>query len=94
MQIPEAFRYLATCFYSGSDTQDLTAEEWVRSIVRSSLSGEQRKTVKQFLDGVLNGSATDDDLQRMWQSLDSDYWFDSGSSVRAFFRMIGDASDS
>jgi hypothetical protein len=93
MQIPEAFRYLATCFYSRG-TQHLTAEEWVRSTVRSSLSGEQRKIVKEFLDGLLNSSVTDDDLQRMWQSLDSDYWFDSGSSVRAFFQMIRDASNS
>jgi hypothetical protein len=93
MQIPEAFRYLATCFYSRG-AQHLTAEEWVRSTVRSSLSREQRKVVTEFLDGVLNSSATDDDLQHIWERLDSDYWFDSGSSVRAFFRMIRDASGS
>jgi hypothetical protein len=93
MQIPDEFRYLATCFYSRDDTQDLTAEKWVRSTVRSSLSGEQRKTVRRFLDGLLNSSATDDDLQRVWQSFDSDYWFDNGSSVRAFFQMIREASD-
>jgi hypothetical protein len=92
MKIPKQFQYLATCFYQGSDREHATVEEWITSTVRNFLSVEERKVVKQFLDELLSGSHTDEDLQRLWENLDSDYWIESGAGVRAFLTVIRDKS--
>ena len=92
LKTPKEFRYLATCFFSRSDLEYATTQDWVRATVRDFLSAEAKKIVKQFLDELLSGSQTDDDLQRLWQSLDSDYRFNSGAAVRRFLGKIRDAS--
>jgi hypothetical protein len=92
MKVPEELEYLATCFFSRSDLEYATTQEWVHTTVRQSLTAEQKKVVRQFLDELLSGSQTDDDLQRLWQRLDSDYRFNSGAAVRRFLSMIRDAS--
>ena len=93
MKIPEEFKYLATCFYSRSDLEHATAQEWVGSTVKNFLPVEKRKIVKKFLDGLLSGEHSDDDLQRVWENLDSDYRFRGGADVRTFFTMIRDMSE-
>jgi hypothetical protein len=90
MQMPKEFEYLATCFYQGSDREHPTVEEWIGSTVRNFLSVEERRVVKQFLDDLLSGSHTDDELKRIWESLDSDYWIESGAGVRTFLTAIRD----
>ena len=92
MKVPQELEYLATCFFSRSDLEYSTTQEWVRTTVRQSLTAEQKKVVWQFLDELLSASQTDDDLQRLWQRLDSDYRFNSGAAVRRFLGMIRDAS--
>lgn len=92
MNIPKEFQYLATCFYQGSLQEHATVEEWIGSTVRNFLSVEERNVVKHYLDDLLSGSHTDDDLQRIWKNLDSDYWIESGAGVRAFFAVIRDTT--
>jgi hypothetical protein len=93
MNIPEEFKYLATCFYQRSDQEYATTQEWARATVRDFLSAGQRKAVKRFLDELLSGSQTDDNLQQLWRSLDSDYRFNSGAAVRRFLGLIRDACE-
>jgi hypothetical protein len=92
MKVPAQFEYLATCFHSGSDREHATMGDWVRSTVRSFLTPEDRKIVKQYLDELLEGAATDDDLQKLWRGRDSDIWLRTGADVRRFLTMIRDAS--
>jgi hypothetical protein len=92
MKVPKELEYLATCFYSGSDQEHATTPEWIRATVRDFLLPEERKIVRQFLDELLSGAQTDDDLQRLWQTLDSDYWLKDGAAVRRFLSMIREAS--
>jgi hypothetical protein len=93
MKIPDEFKYLATCFYSRSNLEYATTQEWVRATVRKFLSTDQRKIVSQFLNELFGGSHSDEELQGIWKSLDSDYWFSSGAGVRAFMKLIRDACE-
>lgn len=93
MKIPKELKYLATCFYTGSDQEHATTQAWVRATVRDFLVPEERRVLKQFLDRLLSGAPTDDDLQRLWQRLDSDYWFKDGAAVRRFLGMIRDVCE-
>jgi hypothetical protein len=90
MIVPKEFEYLATCFYSRSDLEHETAESWVGSRVKDFLSQKKQVIVKSFLRHALDGSQSDDELARIWASLDSDYWMASGADVRKFFQMIHD----
>jgi hypothetical protein len=91
MNVPQQFKYLATCFHPGSEKEHATAENWIRAMVRDFLAPADRQIVKHFLDELLEGPATDDDLQQLWKGLGSGMWF---SDARAFLQMIRDASAS
>jgi hypothetical protein len=93
MKIPEELQYLVMCFYQSSIEEHATVEEWISSTVRNFLSAEERKVVKQFLDDLLSAPHSDDELKRIWDSLDSDYWVEPGAGVRWFFTKIRDMSE-
>ena len=92
MNVPQQFKYLATCFHPRSDEEHVTVEEWVRSTVQDFLSPEDRKVVKLFLDELLSGATTDDDLQKIWRAAGFGFWHTSAEGPRSFMQMIRDAS--
>ena len=92
MIIPEQFKYLATCFDPRSEQEHVAVEDWVRSTVQDHLTPEDRKIVKLFLDELLSGGTTDDDLQKIWRAAGFGFWYSSAEAPRSFMQMIRDAS--
>ena len=92
MEIPKDVDCLGTCFYSASDEDYGSAEEWVANTVKSFLRPERRKAVWVFFDKALDGTLSDEQLLEIWQCLDSDYWLGSGADARIMCSLIHDAA--
>ena len=86
MNVPESFARLARGFYQGSDREYPTMVAWIRATLEHLDSKEQR-VVKAYLTKLL-GDADDDELQRVWNGLGSDYYFRDGEHSRRFLSAI------
>ena len=91
MPVPQEFSHLAECFYSRSDLEYASAEEWVHATVRDTMSDKQRAVVRRYLAELLSGPASDADLMKIWNGLESDYWIEEPRGARALFRAIAAA---
>lgn len=88
MIIPEAFRQFCGLFYpDGLEDYD-SIEEWIGHNVIV-LPLEERAILKQFLDQLLNGPCSDDDLADIWASTNPVYEFQPGGH-RSFLRKARD----
>jgi hypothetical protein len=66
MRAPREFDYLVKCFHPES-MEDIDKDEWVASVVRGFLRPEKREVVRAFLDEVLDGTCSDDELEEFWR---------------------------
>lgn len=88
MQIPQEFRYLTTCFYAHDVDTHATVQEWLQATAEGFLSDPQRANVRSFLNELLEGNVTDDDLLGLWAGMDSDLSFANGKGLRAFLEVL------
>lgn len=92
MKTPFEVDQLIGCFYAGSKDGIDTLEEWVESVVRFHRSEKQKAIIKPFLDEILSGKYTDEQLKEIWNSAAPSYNFSDGGH-RVFFSLIRDAMD-
>jgi hypothetical protein len=72
IEIPEAFRKFGSKLYNGSFEETGNLEEWLSQTVKS-LKSEDRIAIAAFLDQLLKGKHSDQELQRAWLLGGSDY---------------------
>ena len=85
MKTPEEFKELCQWFYQGSRDEFVGHEEWIAHAV-ASVHGEKR-VIKEFLDELLSGRYSDDEIAQVWNSTHADYDFSRGSH-RVFLTQI------
>jgi hypothetical protein len=87
VQAPEAFMKLCQRFYQdvGDDhpTLDAMANFGVRGI-----SPEDRKVVAAFLDDLLIGHVSEDELKAIWWSTPADVYFKDGAELHSFLKIM------
>jgi hypothetical protein len=68
MKVPHEFTHLVTGFHADSNIGIETVEEWIASVVRDWTTPETRKVVRAFLDEVLSGDYSDEELEDLWMT--------------------------
>jgi hypothetical protein len=76
MKIPEEFRDLCGWFYQGSSDDFATLEEWFAFAVAH--VGGDKGDLKAFLDELLSGRHTDDEIAQVWRRAGPHYDFGTG----------------
>jgi hypothetical protein len=76
MKIPEEFRDLCKWFYQGSRDDFATHEEWFAFAV-AHVRGD-KEVIKAFLDELLSGRHSDDEIARVWRRAGPHYDFSAG----------------
>ena len=66
MKVPGEFTRFVMGFYPGSQEEGQTDDEWIASVLHHSTNAERREVVRPFLDEVLDGNYSDDELARLW----------------------------
>jgi hypothetical protein len=66
MKVPSEFTRFVMGFYLGSQEEGQTDDEWIASVLRHFTNAERREVVRVFLDKVLDGNYSDDELARLW----------------------------
>jgi hypothetical protein len=87
MLVPEAFKYLTSCFWDGSHVEAKSLDEWVSNAVRL-LNAQQKSDVKPFLADALDRNLPDDELQRIWNCGGPSYCFPDTNELRRVLRAI------
>lgn len=90
MKIPYEFHQLAGSFYPGSNEGTGSLEDWVESVVRFHGNKTQIPAIKRFLDELLSGNYSDEQLKEIWNDTSAGYDFSDGGH-RFFFSLIRDA---
>jgi hypothetical protein len=85
MIVPAEFKHLALRFYQGSEREFATLEEWVSSRTKN-LNPRQKVVVKKFLDDLLDGNCSENELQRIWNSTQADCFVTRGA--RDFLELM------
>jgi len=88
MDVPEEFKYLKSCFWNGSHREAENERAWVARALNMS-TPEEQKVIKKFLDELLNGNASVEELQKAWRSGSGSYGLHD-DKIRAFFVLIRD----
>jgi hypothetical protein len=76
MKIPDDFRRLCQWFYQGSRDDFATYEEWIAHAIAG--VPDEKQVIKMFLDELLNGRYSDDEIAQVWRSAGPDYDFSTG----------------
>jgi hypothetical protein len=58
--------------------------------VLSDLIGEERARLREFIDRALQDDVPDDELMRLWDSVDSDIYFPTVQNLRGLLRGARD----
>jgi hypothetical protein len=77
MSVPEDIHQLITLFYPGSREDAATEEEWIANVVNS-FSAKRKEGIRKYLDELLSGQYSDDELGRIWRSVSPSYDFSEG----------------
>jgi hypothetical protein len=89
MHIPYEFEQFVKGFFPGSTEGTTTWEEWSRSALKFK-DERQREVIREFLDQLLSGSYSDEEIEEVWRMQYPSYDFSSGghrmflSEVRKF----------
>ncbi|MGE0338997.1 MAG: hypothetical protein AB7O79_03870 [Xanthobacteraceae bacterium] len=90
MKIPYEFHQLAGVFYPGSNKDTDSLEGWVESVVRFYGNKQYMPVIKKFIDELLEGNYSDEQLKEIWNGTSAGYDFSDGGH-RVFFSLIRDA---
>lgn len=77
MQIPDEFRQFCHWFYQGSRDDFATYEEWIGHAV-ARVDGKQKEVIRKFLDELLSGKYSDQEVAQVWRNAGPDYDFNEG----------------
>lgn len=66
MKVPSEFTRFVMGFYPGSQEKGQTDDEWIASVLRDSTDAETREVVRTFLDEVLDGDYSNEELEDLW----------------------------
>lgn len=91
MTIPEEFRQLCHWFYQGSRDDFATYDEWFADALKN-FDREGKQVIKRFIDQLLSGGYSDDQLRKIWRSAGPDYDFSDGAH-RLILGRIRDIAD-
>jgi hypothetical protein len=89
MNVPKAFDRFAVGFCQGSSSEHPTMLHWIDSSLQY-LSLDDKRVVKQFIDAVLRGKLTEDELQKIWNQTPADYYVQINGSLRGFFAVVSE----
>lgn len=89
MEVPYEVEQLIKGFYPHSDRGFETREEWIAAHVAKTNNG-QKEVIRHFLDELLSGRYSDEEIQEVWQMQYPSYDFTAGGH-RVFFTMIREA---
>ena len=87
-KIPEAVLQLAGAFYPGSLEEYPNYEAWIADALGSQTESD-KKIIKEFLDELLDGQHSDEELQKIWRRMGPGYEFSAGGH-RLFFTELRD----
>lgn len=74
MMVPNEFKHLVGAFYQGSDREYPKRSDWIKSRIEY-LNSKGRIVVRAYLDELLSGSHTDEQLQAASKEGNSCYFF-------------------
>ena len=88
--IPEAFRQFSQSMWLPKDERESASNEVLMREGLKAVSHRDREAVlKPFLDTLLGGSFSNEDLQRLWSRQRPVFLF-NGPEMRAFLTMVRD----
>lgn len=77
MTIPEAFRFMCIHFYQGV-TEDYQTKDDLIDFAISDLTREQRKIVRDYLDELMSGRYSEEQIERIWRQAGADVHISRG----------------
>lgn len=93
MNIPDEFHrfclyiHQESAYVYGPDPQD-----WIEGAL-AGMSAEQRTTLRAYVDHLLSGPYTEQELQAIWSDTDAEMGFRDERSLRNFLGLIRDTID-
>jgi hypothetical protein len=91
VEIPDEFKRFTRCFLQGSDEEATDERDWIARALKLN-TPQQRAVVKRFLSELLNSSADDEELERVWNSGSPSYGIQR-DHIRSFLNMIREMID-
>jgi hypothetical protein len=89
MEIPIEFNNLCRNFHQDVMLIHSTPENMISSAVRS-LNEKQKKTVRRFLDELLDGRYEPAEIKKIWWESAAEIHFQKEKELFAFLRLIRD----
>jgi hypothetical protein len=86
---PEEFKKVCRNLVQGLDLVVSTPEQLMQ-VAMLGIEPQERPAIKAFLDELLSGRYSDDQLKDIWWSMPSDIVFYEGKGVVAFLEMLRD----
>ncbi|HEY8161300.1 MAG: hypothetical protein ACR650_04400 [Methylocystis sp.] len=95
IHIPEEFRFMCLHFYQGV-TEDYDSNEKLIGFALSDLDSNQRKVVRDYLDELMSGKYSDEQIEAIWRQAGADIRISSGvkGDAARILAEIGKALDS
>lgn len=87
IRTPEAFRKLAACFGQDISYDKMSAEEMIRGSL-SAVNSEEASTAIGFIDSILGGRYSGQDLQEMWRSTPASIYFSFEEDLMRFLELL------
>jgi hypothetical protein len=84
---PEEFKKVCRNLTQGLDLVVSTADEFVQHALLG-IEPHERPAIKAFIDELLSGRYSDDELKSIWWTMPSDIVFHAGRGVVAFLTML------
>lgn len=90
MVVPEEFNALCRHFHQDVMLIYLTPEDMIASALRS-LDEKQKGIVRQFLDILLDGQCSIDEMKRLWRETPADIYFIYDDDLTLFLQSLRSA---
>ena len=90
MEVPREVQTLVKAFYPRSEDEYTTREEWVAGTLKRFFNDQERAVIRRFLDELLSGRYSDEEIQEVWRMQYPSYDFTPGGH-RYFLALIREA---
>lgn len=92
MDIPQAFDKVTLWFHQDLDVVETPLPEYMMTPI-SQLDQAERRELKLFLDELLSGRHSAEELQRVWFKSNADIYFHSDEGLRQVLEMMRSLCD-
>jgi len=89
MKAPDELKRFAVGFIQGSSAGFASEQEWIDSAL-GLLDVAEKRTLKLFLDDLLEKNLDEAALQHIWNDTPADYYVTAHGTVQGFFRLISE----